>query len=101
MELAFSSDQPNLFDAFDQFFRRESTSGVVRRAEPLGHDADLWRKLDDMEVWGSGATLADLAAIAETAGRWLAPVPFVEHAVAAPLLAGHAGWADASPVTIA
>ena len=100
MELAFSSDQRDLFDAFEQFFRRESTPAVVRGAEPLGDDAVLWRKLDGMELWGSGATVSDLAVIAETAGRWLAPVPFVEHAVASPLLAGHADWSAASPATI-
>ena len=35
---------------------------------------------------GSGASSADLAVIAESFGRWIAPVPFVEHAVASPLL---------------
>ena len=100
MELAFSSDQRDLFDAFEQFFSRESTPAVVRLAEPLGHDAVLWRKLDAMEVWGSGATVGDLAVIAEAAGRSLAPVPFIEHAVAAPLLADRPGWSDVSPATI-
>jgi hypothetical protein len=87
MELAFSADQRELFDAFDQFFSKESGPDVVRRAEPLGFDPDLWRRLEAMEVWGSGATLPDLAVIAETVGRAIAPVPFVEHAVASRLLA--------------
>ncbi len=85
MELAFSSDQRDLFDGFDQFFSGESAPAVVRAAEPLGFDAALWRKLEAMELWGSGASISDLAVIAEAFGRSIAPVPFVEHAVAAPL----------------
>lgn len=100
MDLGFSSDQRDLFDAFEQFFSRESPPAVVRAAEALGHSPDLWRKLDAMEVWGSGASMADLAVIAETAGRWIAPVPFVEHAVASPVLAA-AGLAAADIATIA
>ena len=100
MELGFSSDQRDLFDAFEQFFSRESAPAVVRAAEPLGFDVDLWRKLDAMEVWGSDATTADLAVIAETAGRWIAPVPFVEHAVASAFVSA-AGLASADVATIA
>ena len=100
MELGFSSDQRDLFDAFEQFFSRETAPAVVRAAEPLGFDVDLWRKLDAMEVWGSGASVADLAVIAETAGRWIAPVPFIEHAVASPVLAA-AGLVSADIATIA
>jgi alkylation response protein AidB-like acyl-CoA dehydrogenase len=86
MELAFSSDERELFDAFDQFFSRESPPAVVRAAEPLGFDAALWRKLGAMELWGSGAGIGDLAVIAETFGRSIAPVPYVEHAIASPLV---------------
>jgi hypothetical protein len=86
MQLAFDADQRDLFDAFEQFFSRESPPSVARAAEPLGFDAALWRKLEAMEVWGSGATVADLAVVAEVAGRWIAPVPFVEHAVASRVL---------------
>ncbi len=88
MELALSPDQTVLAEAFGQFFRRESTSAVVRRAEPLGFDPTLWAALSAMEVWGSDATLSDLCVIAEAAGRWAAPVPFAEHAVASRML----GW---------
>ena len=88
MELALSPDQTVLAEAFGQFFRRESPSAVVRRAEPLGFDRTLWAALNTMEVWGSDATLSDLCVIAEAAGRWAAPVPFAEHAVASRML----GW---------
>jgi alkylation response protein AidB-like acyl-CoA dehydrogenase len=37
-------------------------------------------------VWGSDAWLGDLCVIGETVGRSLAPVPFVDHAVASRLL---------------
>lgn len=90
MDLAFSLDQSVLFEAFEQFFRRESPSAVVRRSEPLGFDADLWALFNTMEVWGSDATLADLSVIAEAVGRSIAPVPFVDHAVVARLLS----WPD-------
>src|SRR4051812_5246377 len=86
MELAFSQDQQQLFDAFEQFFSNESDAPVVRRAEPLGFDRALWNKLEMMELWGSEPTLSDLCVIAETVGRSLAPVPFVEHAVASRVL---------------
>ena len=88
MELAFSVDQLMLFEAFGQFFARESPSSVVRRAEPLGFDAALWASLNTMEVWGSDATTGDLCVIGESAGRALAPVPFVEHVIVSRLL----GW---------
>jgi alkylation response protein AidB-like acyl-CoA dehydrogenase len=100
VELAFSSDQRDLFDGFEHFFSGESPASVVRAAEHVGFDAVLWRKLEAMEVWGSGASIGDLAVIAETAGRWIAPVPFVEHAVASPVLAA-AGLDTAGVATVA
>ena len=63
---------------------------VVRRAEPLGFDAELWAALATMEVWGSDASLSDLCVIGEMAGRSVAPVPFAEHAVASRVL----GWSS-------
>ncbi len=86
MELALSPDQSVLAEAFGQFFRRESSSAVVRRAEPLGFDPTLWSSLNAMEVWGSDPTMSDLCVIAEAAGRWAAPVPFAEHAVVSRML---------------
>lgn len=94
MQLALDADQRDLFDAFELFFGRESPPSVARAAEPLGHDPALWRKLAAMEVWGSGASVSDLAVIAEVAGRWIAPVPFVEHAVASRAL----GLADGEQI---
>jgi len=94
VELAFSSEQQQLYDAFDHFFTVECPASCVRGAEPLGFDRVLWTKLAAMEVWGSEASLADLCVMGETFGGAVAPVPFVEHAVASRLL----GSATAEPI---
>jgi len=75
----------------------------VRDAEPLGFDEDLWKALRAMDAVSmgampsaapstgssadpsageSGASLVDLALVAEQYGRYLAPVPLVEALVA-------------------
>ena len=77
-----------------------SSLEVVRKSEPLGFDAPLWERLRAFGIpslavseayGGGGATLAELAIIAEEAGRALAPAPVVESMVAGRLLAalGH------------
>ncbi len=72
---------------------------AVREAEPLGHDPKLWGELRAAglpglglaeEHGGSGADLAALLAVAEVLGELMAPVPFIEHAVAGRLLASMA-----------
>ena len=83
-------------DTFASFFERGSTSEVVRGSVPLGFDEKLWRSLQELravamgvpeEAGGDGAGLVELVLAAEQAGRFLAPVPFVETVVAARLLA--------------
>jgi len=95
-DYTLDSDQETVRDAFGDFFTKESPSTVVRAAEPLGYDADLWNKLIGMGVTtmslppdldGDGATLVDLALIAEGLGRSLAPVPLVSHVAVTRLLA--------------
>ena len=70
--------------------------GRAREAEPLGHDPKLWAELCTIgipgigvadELGGGGAGLLALIAVAQELGAILAPVPLVEHAVAARLLA--------------
>ncbi len=67
----------------------------MRAAEPLGFDRSLWESLAALgapgmalpaEAGGAGASLSDLAVVAEAWGAALAPVPLIEHAVAARLL---------------
>ena len=97
MRTRYSEDQQAVQEAFGAFFARESTSEAVRAAEAeSGFDRGLWRKLSaagapgmalDTDHGGGGATLVDLAVVTYEWGRRIAPVPLVEHAVTARLLA--------------
>jgi len=91
MRLEPTEDERTIAEVFGGFFRNECPPAVVRAAEPLGFDIGLWARLvgtgaPDMgraeAVGGGGAALTDLAVVAEQVGRTVAPVPFVEHAVA-------------------
>jgi alkylation response protein AidB-like acyl-CoA dehydrogenase len=92
MNLGLSEDQLAIEDAFTRLFVRESPPAVVRAAEPLGFDHGLWQRLVEMGAPGMGvaaesgggeATLSDLVVVAETLGHAIAPVPLIEHMVAA------------------
>ena len=96
MDLTFTGDQEAMVDLVAGFLARESPPSVVRAAEPLGHDPELWSRAVDIglaglgapdEVGGSGASVLDLALVAELVGRHLAPLPFVDTTVATRLLA--------------
>lgn len=100
MDLNPSEEQQQLIDAFAALYAKESSTERVRAAEPLGHDAELWRRLLgngalEMAVaeasGGWGATLLDLALVAEQHGRHLGPAPLLEAQVAARLLGRLAG----------
>jgi alkylation response protein AidB-like acyl-CoA dehydrogenase len=82
-------------DVFRAFFAEHASTSRVRAAEPLGYDANLWCRLCAMgapamgvgcAAGGGGASLTELAVVAEELGRALAPVPLLEHQVAAQLL---------------
>ena len=97
MDLGLSDDQEQLVAAFEMVCTREVTPERVRDAEPTGFDPALWTALVGLgapgmgapePVGGGGATLVDLALTAEVLGAALAPVPFVDHAVATRSLAG-------------
>jgi alkylation response protein AidB-like acyl-CoA dehydrogenase len=96
MDLNLSDEQQQLVDAFGALYTKESSTERVRAAEPLGHDAELWERLKengalDMAVaeaaGGWGASLLDLALVAEQHGRFLGSAPLVEAQVAVRLLA--------------
>jgi alkylation response protein AidB-like acyl-CoA dehydrogenase len=96
MDLSLSEDQLALRAAFAEFFDKEATLERVRAAEPLGFDQDLWAKLAGTgavamglpeDAGGGGASHLDLVLVAEQYGRRIAPVPFVEAAAAAHVLA--------------
>ena len=95
-DFSLKEEDRALRDAFGSLLARECSSERVRAAEPLGFDTKLWEQFVDMRSvamgvpaadGGDGAGLVELALVAEEVGRSLAPVPFVETAVAARLLA--------------
>jgi alkylation response protein AidB-like acyl-CoA dehydrogenase len=92
VDLGLSSDQEAIQELFDGFFAKEAPPSVARAAEPLGFDRDLWAKVIELgapgmgapePAGGGGAALADLVVVAEAVGRAIAPVPLVDHMVAA------------------
>lgn len=105
---SLSADQESLRKAFAEFFTNECPTSRVRAAEPGGYDAALWRQLTALgavsmalpeSAGGDGATLVDVALVAEEYGRTVAPVPLIEAVVAARLLArceGAAEWVAAA-----
>ncbi len=95
MDLNLSAEQQQLVDTYSALYAKESSPERVRSAEPGGHDPDLWRTLLGTGVLemavgegagGWGATLLDLALVAELHGRHLGPAPLLESQVAARLL---------------
>jgi alkylation response protein AidB-like acyl-CoA dehydrogenase len=95
MDLNPSDEQQLLIDAFGALYSKESSSERVRAAEPLGFDPDLWLRLQetgamemaiDEEHGGGGASLLDLALVAEQHGRFLGSAPLLEAQVAARLM---------------
>ncbi|ORV82944.1 acyl-CoA dehydrogenase family protein [Mycolicibacterium iranicum] len=96
MDLTLTEEQRQLVDSFAALFTRESSSDRVRAAEPLGFDRQLWEALRgtgviDMALaeadGGWGASVTDLALVAEQFGRTVASVPMIEAQVAARILA--------------
>jgi len=92
----YSEDQEAVGEVFGDLFAREATPEAVRAAaERHGFDRTLWAKLAlagapgmaaPAGEGGGGASLVDLAVVVYEWGRRIAPVPLVEHAVAARLL---------------
>lgn len=96
LDYSLTEDHIDLQTAYRQFFKTHSDIETVRAAEPSGFDKSLWERLCAMgattmalpeSVGGDGATLVDLSLVAEELGRSLAPVPWIDHVVAARLLA--------------
>ena len=87
-------ENPELRRAFTDFFTKESPVEKLRATENsdnpiVGFDSNLWEKVRTLGIPGlaiEGASLSDLAVIAECAGRQLAPVPIVESFVALRLI---------------
>ena len=97
MDLRPSVEQQQLVDTYTGLYERHAPPERVRAAEPLGFDKALWEQLHELGTvamavdepnGGWGATMLDLAIVAEQHGRFVAPAPVVEAQVAARLLAG-------------
>ncbi len=104
MDLNPSDEQQQLIEAFGALYAKESAPDRVRAAEPLGFDQKLWDQLRETGVvamsvdeahGGWGASLLDLALVAEQHGRAVAPAPLIEAQVAARLLSRLDGAAAA------
>ena len=104
MDLALDDEQRELVASFANLLSRASSPDAVRAAEPGGFEPALWRTLLQTGVLtmavpevhgGWGASLLDLALVAEEVGRALAPAPVLETQVAARLLAA----ADSDPAS--
>jgi alkylation response protein AidB-like acyl-CoA dehydrogenase len=96
MDLCPTPEQEQLVATFAALCGRHSTPERVRAAEPLGFDKALWDQMLELGVvdmavgeaaGGWGASVLDLALVAEQLGRALAPAPVIEAQVAARLLA--------------
>jgi alkylation response protein AidB-like acyl-CoA dehydrogenase len=95
-DYSLSEDQTDLQAAYQRFFKSNCSIESVRAAEATGFDKSLWERLCATgatsmalpeSAGGDGATMVDLALVAEEIGRSLAPVPWVDHVCAARLLA--------------
>lgn len=91
-DLALDASQEAVADLFARFFATECPPDVVRASEPLGFSPTLWDRLTALgapgigapeDTGGGGATMVDLALVAEAVGSSVAPVPIIEHMVAA------------------
>ncbi|CAJ1579568.1 acyl-CoA dehydrogenase family protein [[Mycobacterium] wendilense] len=103
LDYSLSEDHQDLQTAYRQFFETHSSIEVVWAAEESGFDKSLWERLCATgatsmalaeNVGGDGATLVDLALVAEEVGRAVAPVPWIDHVCAARLWARLGGSTD-------
>jgi alkylation response protein AidB-like acyl-CoA dehydrogenase len=103
VDLGLGREQREVRELFGSFFARECPIDLVRAHQELGFAPELWKRLADTgapamavdeRFGGGGAGLLEAGLVAEEVGRRLAPVPFVEHAVATRLLARAGGPAE-------
>jgi len=94
-DLTLTEEQQALTEVVAKFL--ESGRGAARAAQGAGgFDPDLFRRFAELGVYGigisealggAGATLVELALVAEQVGRFLAPVSFVDAVAAARIAA--------------
>jgi 3-oxochol-4-en-24-oyl-CoA dehydrogenase len=107
VDLTLSADQEATRDLLHRLLAKEVDTALVRANEALGHSPELWAVLAGAgipgmgvpsEQGGGGADVTLLAVVAMEAGRFMAPVPLVEHLVATRVVAtldgAHPRFAD-------
>jgi alkylation response protein AidB-like acyl-CoA dehydrogenase len=108
LDLNPSDEQQQLIDTFAAFYGKECPVERVRAAEPSGHDDELWERLQELGALamavdepsgGWGASLLDLALVAEQHGRHLGPAPLIEGQAAVRLLARAEGHVAAEALS--
>jgi alkylation response protein AidB-like acyl-CoA dehydrogenase len=91
VDYSLTEDHKALQDAYRQLLETYSPIETVWAAQETGFDKSLWERLCAMgatsmavgeQAGGDGATLVDLALVAEELGRTLAPVPWIDHVCA-------------------
>ncbi|OBK94234.1 acyl-CoA dehydrogenase [Mycobacterium asiaticum] len=91
VDYSLSEDHKALQDAYRQLLETHCPIETVWAAQETGFDKSLWERLCAMgatsmavaeHAGGDGATLVDLALVAEELGRVLAPVPWIDHVCA-------------------
>ena len=96
MYLRLSPDEESIKDIFNAFFDAECSIERVRSSEESGFDATAWDRFMETggpgmclpeSCGGGGADLTTAAIVADLLGECVAPIPFIEHIVAARLLA--------------
>jgi alkylation response protein AidB-like acyl-CoA dehydrogenase len=96
MDLDLTAEQQLVVEAVHGLLVNHCSPDVVRASEPGGFDPKLWALLSQLagptigvaeDRGGGGASLLDLELISEQLGAFLAPVPFIDGAVAARALA--------------
>jgi alkylation response protein AidB-like acyl-CoA dehydrogenase len=96
MDLDLTPEQQLIVEAVHGLLVDHCSPDVVRASEPGGFDPKLWAVLSQLagpaigvpeDRGGEGASLLELELISEQIGAFLAPVPFIEGAVTARVLA--------------
>lgn len=91
IDYSLTEDHKALQSAYRQLLDTHCPIETVWAAQETGFDKSLWERLCAMGATsmavgehdgGDGATLVDLALVAEEVGRALAPVPWIDHVCA-------------------
>lgn len=97
-DFSLSEDQSGVRDLLTDVLAKYSPLSVARQAQPLGFDAEVWRRVVEvgmLDLASAGAQpeagddepgLIELCLVAEEIGRMVAPVPLLDHVVALRLL---------------